>query len=110
MSELKEKSIPELKTMIDEAQKLIDDKSKQAVSDAYTEANLIAETVGLTLQELIEQGSSPVKKERKKVDPRYRSQVTPDKTWTGRGKKPNWLLKELENPGVTLESLEIKTK
>lgn len=107
MSELKEKSIQELKTVIDEAKKLIDDKSKEAIAEAYLEAKLLAESVGLTLEELIAQGNTPVKKERKKVEARYRSKLDSTKTWTGRGKQPNWLNQEIESTGITLEELEI---
>lgn len=108
MAELKEKTILELKSVISEAQKLIDDKSKQAVAEAYQEALLLAESVGLSLEELVAQGNTPAKKERKKVDPRYRSLVDPTKTWTGRGKQPNWLIEETTTTGATLEDLEIK--
>jgi DNA-binding protein H-NS len=36
------------------------------------------------------------KKKTAKVAPKYRNPDDPGQTWTGRGRKPNWLVAELE--------------
>ena len=59
----------------------------------------IAKGVGLSLDELISLVKKNSKKEPKKVvKPKYRNNKTnPDRTWTGRGKHPKWLVNELAN-------------
>jgi len=107
MSELQNKSIPELQSFIEEANKLIEDKSKQEIADAYQQALALAEGVGLTLEELIAQGKETnPKKLRKKVEPRYRNTDNPLEVWTGRGKQPRWLTSRIEG-GAKLEDFAI---
>jgi len=38
--------------------------------------------------------------------PRYRDPATPSRTWSGRGRKPHWLL-EKQNEGLSLDDLRI---
>ncbi|WP_445322487.1 H-NS histone family protein [Roseobacter sp. HKCC-CH-9208] len=41
-----------------------------------------------------------------KVAPRYRNPSNPDQTWTGRGRKPLWVVDAL-NSGKSLDDLAI---
>ncbi|MDV7546798.1 H-NS histone family protein [Acinetobacter baumannii] len=100
-------SIQELKDLQVQAEQLISQKKDQAIEDAYIQVNEIAESVGLTINQLLEIGSQKVKKTRKSVEPRYRNKKNDQETWTGRGKQPRWLVAEIEN-GAKLEDFLIK--
>lgn len=100
-------SIQELKDLQVQAEQLISQKKDQAIEDAYIQVNEIAESVGLTINQLLEIGSQKVKKTRKSVEPRYRNKNNVQETWTGRGKQPRWLVAEIEN-GAKLEDFLIK--
>lgn len=90
-----------------EAEVLIASKKDQAIEDAYTQILAIAENLGLSIEQILEFGTSKRKKTtRKSVEPRYRSKANPEDTWTGRGKQPRWLVAELEK-GAKLESFLI---
>jgi DNA-binding protein H-NS len=53
-------------------------------------------------------GKAPVrKKARATVKPKYRNPGDKKQVWTGRGRKPRWVLDSLEQ-GKTLEDLLIK--
>lgn len=51
--------------------------------------------------------AAPAKKTRAPGIPKYRDPADPNKTWTGRGKRPAWLVQCLED-GMTLDSLLIE--
>jgi DNA-binding protein H-NS len=60
-------------------------------------AELVAEA-GFDLEEVVATGrrNGQVKRKTGKVAPKYRNPHDPSETWTGRGRKPNWLVAELE--------------
>lgn len=107
MPDISNLSVEELKRLQVEAEALIASKKDQAIEDAYTKILETAESVGLTVDEILEFGASKRKKgSRKAVEPRYRSKENPSETWTGRGKQPRWLVAELEK-GAKLEDFLI---
>ena len=107
MPDISNLSVDELKRLQIEAEALIVSKKDQAIEDAYQQISDIADQVGLTIEQILEFGATKRKKSiRKAVEPRYRSKQNPSETWTGRGKKPRWLVAELEN-GVKLEDFLI---
>lgn len=107
MPDISNLSVEELKKLTAEAAVLIESKKEQAVEDAYNQIQQIAETAGMTLEQFIEYGSHKRKKTtRKAVEPRYRNKNNTADTWTGRGKKPRWLVAELEK-GAKLEDFLI---
>jgi DNA-binding protein H-NS len=100
-------SVEDLKKLRARADALIESKKDQEVEDAYNSIVATANSVGLSLEELIEFGATKHKKApRKAVEPRYRNLNDPEQTWTGRGKQPRWLVAELEK-GASLESFRI---
>ena len=100
-------SVEDLKRLQVEAEALIASKKDQAIEDAYNEIIAIAEAVGFSVEELLELGEQKRKKTtRKAVEPRYRNKNNTEETWTGRGKKPRWLVAELEK-GAKLEDFLI---
>ena len=100
-------SVEELKRLQVEAEALIVSKKDQAIEDAYDQILAIAESVGFSVEELLELGEQKRKKTtRKAVEPRYRNKNNAEETWTGRGKQPRWLVAELEK-GAKLEDFLI---
>ncbi len=107
MPDISSLSVEELRKLTAEAEALIESKKDQAVEDAYNQIIEIAESAGLTLEQFIEYGSQKRKKTtRKVVEPRYRNKNNAADTWTGRGKKPRWLVAEIEK-GAKLEDFLI---
>ncbi|WHP04319.1 H-NS histone family protein [Acinetobacter corruptisaponis] len=100
-------SVEDLKRLQVEAEALIASKKDQAIEDAYDQILAIAESVGFSIEELLELGEQKRKKTtRKAVEPRYRNKNNAEETWTGRGKQPRWLVAELEK-GAKLEDFLI---
>lgn len=107
MPDISNLSVEELTRLTEEAAVLIESKKDQAIEDAYNQIIQIAETAGMTLEQFIEYGSHKRKKTtRKVVEPRYRNKNNSADTWTGRGKKPRWLVAELDK-GAKLEDFVI---
>lgn len=104
--DLDSKSIQELLNIQKRAEELISQKQQEEVAKAVVEATRIAESVNLTLEELVEHAKIAPKRVRKSVEPRYRNTNNAAETWTGRGKQPNWLTKELA-AGAKLEDFLI---
>ncbi len=107
MPDISNLSVDELRRLTAEAEALIESKKDQAVEDAYNQILDIAKAAGLTLEQFIEYGAQKRKKTtRKAVEPRYRNTKNTAETWTGRGKKPRWLVAEIEK-GAKLEDFLI---
>lgn len=79
--------------------------SVKAKYDALKKVKETAKELGFTLEELIND-STPTK-EKAEVAAKYRNPENTEQTWTGRGKKPNWVHSALAD-GHTLETLLIE--
>jgi DNA-binding protein H-NS len=107
MSNISGLSIEELEDLQVEAAKLIEIKRKKAIEDAYLKILSIAESVGYSVEDLLNVGAANAKKKNRKiVEPRYRSKTNSQDTDTGRGKQPRWLVAEIEK-GANLEDFRI---
>ena len=107
MPDISNLSVEQLKRLQAEAEALIATKKDQAIEDAYNQILAIADNLNLSIEQILEVGESKRKKSpRKTVAPRYRSKINSTDTWTGRGKKPRWLVAELEK-GAKLEDFLI---
>lgn len=74
----------------------LDKEHKAFIADLYNQAEKLAAQAGLTLAELVEQGSKGNKRSKSRgaanpVAPRYRNPENEAETWSGRGKPPRWL-------------------
>jgi len=68
----------------------------------------VAKDHGFPLAELLEEGTnSKKKKSHKKAPPKYQDPEDPSRTWSGKGRKPDWV-KEHEVSGGNLTDLLIK--
>lgn len=88
----------ELRTAVDRALESWEARRK---AEALKAAEDVARNYGFSLQELKDVGGK-----RTKGVPRYRNPNNPNQTWTGKGRKPRWVIEALE-AGTPLEKLEI---
>jgi len=97
--ELEKKSIEELVALRDEINELITQKQKEKKSELRQQFQDMAERAGLSLNDIL----SP-KKGVRMVKVKYRKESN---TWTGRGRKPAWVVELLEQGG-NLEDCLVK--
>lgn len=103
MVDLNEMSLEDLKKLQKDVTKAIDTYEERAIKAARAEMDAIARQHGLTLEKVLAKTPSMA---RKPVPPKYANPVDSDQTWTGRGRKPKWVVDALEN-GKSLEDLTI---
>lgn len=101
---LTEMSSKDLKKLQADVASAINERAKSDLLEARKAAETAAGNYGFTLDEIF---SSPPKRQKGKAVPKYRNPNNPDQTWTGRGRKPNWLTGALKS-GADLTDLEIK--
>ncbi|SDB95866.1 H-NS histone family protein [Acinetobacter boissieri] len=107
MQDINEMNVEQLESLKKKADLLIVSKKEQSIADAYEEVIAIATSVGLSIEQLLDYGVQKRKTGlRKPVAPRYRNPENPIETWTGRGKKPRWLVAQLTQ-GATLNDFLI---
>lgn len=97
-------SVAELTALQKKTQHLIDSKQDAAIAKIYSEMKTMAESVGMTVEQIANWGRN--KNDTRKVEPRYRDHEDFDKTWTGRGMQPKWIKERLNN-GYKLEDFLI---
>lgn len=106
--EIESLSKEELEKLIKKAQNQIVVIENRKLDDGYLKMFEIAKGVGLSILELNEHGENRKlhKKLVAKGDPKYRNPANPKEVWIGRGKRPDWLNREIES-GKTLEDFLI---
>jgi len=100
ISKLNREELEKLKADID--RRMVELEKEQRAT-ALAEAKALAERHGISLSELAElatTGSTSV------TPPKYRDPQMPGNTWSGRGRKPKWLIAALEE-GAELEDFAI---
>lgn len=95
-------NVDELRAITENAQQLISQKQHQRLHDAYIQFEQIAEDTGSSIDEILKAGESLEKKRNIK----YRNTEDSNDTWTGRGRKPTWLVDALAS-GSNLEDFAI---
>ena len=100
-AELEQYNLEELKSLKMDVETAIESFRSRALANAREELEKTAKSMGFKLEEIIE-----MRKPRAKVPPKYRNRDEPEQTWTGRGRKPKWVEKAL-NQGYTLQDLQI---
>lgn len=83
--------VDELRAITENAQQLIAQKQHQRLYDAYMQFEAIAEKSNSSIDEILKAGE----KLEKKRSIKYRNTENSDETWTGRGRKPTWLVEAL---------------
>ncbi len=95
-------NVDELRAITENAQQLIAKKQHQRLYDAYMQFEKIAEESNSTIEEILKAGETLEKKRSIK----YRNTNNNEETWTGRGRKPTWLVDALA-AGRKLEDFAI---
>ncbi|MFZ2842811.1 H-NS family nucleoid-associated regulatory protein [Psychrobacter sp.] len=95
-------NVDELRAITENAQQLIAQKQHQRLYDAYTQFEKIAEESDASIEEILQAGE----KLEKKRSIKYRNTDNEEETWTGRGRKPTWLVDALA-AGRKLEDFAI---
>lgn len=103
--DLEELSLPELKKLQKDVEKAISTFEERKKAEARTELEAKAKELGFSLNQLL--NDAPTKKKSAPIKPKYRNPENPDQTWSGRGRKPNWLADALANKGTNLEDFAI---
>jgi DNA-binding protein H-NS len=110
---LSEKSIPELKEIIDRAQAEKEARLQPLLMSAYIELRDSAERLGVSIDDIIQAGTdnglskfSKVKLP-KKLYAKYRNPKNHALTWSGRGVPPKWF-KDALNQGISKDYFLIK--
>jgi DNA-binding protein H-NS len=102
--DLSKLSLSELKKLQQDIEVLIADQGKEAVVKARKDILAIAQSVGLTVDQLL--NGKPAKAV-KKVAAQYQNPKNAAEQWTGRGRKPRWIVEAIEG-GAKLEDLKTK--
>ena len=96
-------SYDELQALSRDVTKAISGYEKRKKQEALNEMRMIAEKHGFSLSDIVSGGD---KSKAKKGQPKYMNPDEPKETWTGRGRKPGWVIKAL-GVGKSLEEMVI---
>jgi DNA-binding protein H-NS len=85
-------------------------REKSDIEKARTDINAIAQSLGLSLKDLLgaTEAKSKVRKQADKVAAQYRNPQDASQEWSGRGRQPGWV-KELLSSGKNLMSAKISS-
>jgi len=97
-------SLAELKSLLNLLPAEIKKKEKEEKAKTLKELEAFAAERGFTLEELV--GTSPEKNERVSVAIKFRHPQRPELVWSGRGKRPKWVVDFLNENG-SLEQLVV---
>ena len=100
---LENMTLDELKQLRKEVDKAIETYEARQLAEARAKLEEYAKEMGVKLEDVIGLGKSAIKS---KGLPKYRHPENPTLTWTGRGRKPDWFNKAIED-GMTKEDLKI---
>lgn len=103
MIDLDTLSLAELKKLQKDVTKAIDTYEEREMKAAAAEAEALLRERGFSLAQIMQMNPA---KPRAKVAPKYANPADPSQTWTGRGRKPRWVVAALD-AGKTLDDLAI---
>lgn len=99
-------SLAELKNLLALIPSEIAKREKETKVATLKELEALASERGFSLNDLLGTGAAKVKKEKGPVVVKYRHPQNPELAWTGRGRKPIWVVEFLD-AGGTLEQLAV---
>lgn len=98
----------ELKALIANAQSQMQAAHANHVKSVREKIERLLKSNQLTLADVYPtRGGKGAKKPKSTVAPKYRNPADATQTWSGRGKRPLWMVQALKKRGTTLESLLI---
>lgn len=99
--DLESLSRDELKQLIADAQKALKTVDARRKAEAKRAAEKAVKEFGYSLDEVYQSGGKA-----SKGLPKYANPDDPTQTWTGRGRKPNWVIEALQQ-GKSIDDLAI---
>ncbi|WP_420585155.1 H-NS family nucleoid-associated regulatory protein [Ruegeria sp.] len=101
---LEKMSRKELLELRDQVEKALKSAEKRERKEALKAAEKAAAEFGFSLSELSADGPASAKPAKSKA--KYRNPAVPEQTWSGRGRKPQWVHDALKS-GADISELEI---
>lgn len=105
MSDLSTMSLNELQKLKKDVERAINSYEARRLADARKALEAKAAELGVSLAEIL--GGKPVKGTKAAVAAKYRNPKNPEETWTGRGRKPRWLVVAMTSVGAKLDDFLI---
>jgi DNA-binding protein H-NS len=104
-------NLSELKGLQSDIEKAIKERGQQNVKQAREQILAIAQNLGVSVEDLLAGAGAKSNAKSKggtgvKIDAQYRNPADASQSWSGRGRKPQWVVNTIENGG-TLEDLRI---
>jgi DNA-binding protein H-NS len=103
-TDLNTMSLDDLLALRADIEKALRTFERRKKAEAIAAARARAKEFGFKLEELIDEASS--KSRRATSAPKYRHPENPEVTWTGRGRRPDWIREALES-GKSLDDFAI---
>jgi len=103
--DLDKMNLKELQDLKNKVEIAIASFESKKIEEAQHKVKQVLDEMGLTLDDLKE---TKVKRTKKASPPKYAHSENPELTWSGRGRKPNWVIAHLDQ-GLPLDDLLIKT-
>lgn len=108
MVDLSNFSVAELRALQAQVGEQIKTREKDAIANVQNQILALAQSVGMTVEQIMNLKSGQPKKAKKPVSARYRHPEKPELHWTGRGRQPRWITEYLAKPGNKLDALQIQ--
>ena len=102
-------TIAEMQDLVARLPAEIDRRKAEEKQKVLEQMSALASSHGFSLDELVNKKVAGKKSAggRKTVAVKYRHPANPDNTWTGRGRKPLWVIEWLES-GNTLDAITVE--
>jgi len=101
-------TLAELRELRQVADELITQREEESQRELYQQIQELASSAGTTVEGLLQRYGTPRRGQKGKktigAEVKYRNPDDPSQTWSGRGRKPNWLNEALAK-GKRLEDL-----
>ncbi|WNL44175.1 H-NS histone family protein [Dyella sp. BiH032] len=104
---LKTLSPSELESLISTARSQLEHSRSRQIAEVRGKIEALLDSAGLALGDVFPRQVAKGRKGKASVPAKYRNPEDPSQTWSGRGKRPLWLVALLKKRGVTLDSLLI---
>ncbi len=105
MTDLEGMTVKELRALKEKIGNAIVEREEDERAQLRAKMEALAAESGLTIDDVL--GSRRGKGSRGQVAVKYRNPDKPSETWTGRGRKPNWLAEKLSRRGVKIEDFAV---
>lgn len=99
-------SLSDLRALSEQIKSELKSREAQEIAKAREQILSIAQSVGVPLNQLLQNAGQNRSKSGKPVEVKYRHPENADQAWSGRGRQPAWV-KEWVAGGKSLASLEV---